>query len=172
MPWLQQGTLTLIDERWVPATANDSNEKLLSEHLLTDHAATARLVPLYDGESSIEDRIRALNKTPTWIDIGVLGMGMDGHTASLFPCSPEFADNLATADNYVIASPQTAGHQRISLSGHALLQIPLLYLFVPGEAKFKRLQEILAGQDTRSPIYWLLTHSDTREHPIRVFSCS
>lgn len=169
IPW-ERGVITLVDERFVPPDDDDSNEKLVREHLLAEHAATARFIGLYAGRKTPEEAARALNANAelAQIDLAVLGMGMDGHTASLFPCSPELSDNLRTDVQYVTATPGTAPHQRISLSAKALIEIPELWLFLPGGEKLARFRQILNGEDTQSPIAPILTH---RNRPIKVFTC-
>ena len=88
--------IMLTDERWVPETSRRSNTRLLRERLLVDQAAAATYIPLYKDADSIEAALPDLSGAigPLLpIDILLLGMGEDMHTASLFPG----ADNLAQA---------------------------------------------------------------------------
>jgi 6-phosphogluconolactonase len=84
-------TVSLADERWVPVEHADSNAGLLARHLLKGAAAKARFIGLYQRaanlEAAAEQADQALAELPP-IDVLVLGMGDDGHTASLFPASP------------------------------------------------------------------------------------
>ena len=135
-------TLTLVDERVVPADHPDSNAALVRTHLLTGAAVQARFLPLVDDA---QDRTGCVTRTNAQfravaqpISIALLGMGDDGHTASLFPDAPELNAALdpACPDAYVaISPPPPAAHGRISLSLAALLQSRRLLLSIAGEAK-------------------------------------
>ena len=85
-------TLSLADERWVPESHADSNAGLVRRHLLRGEAAKARFIGLYQPAASLEEAAELadhhLHELPLPIDVLVLGMGDDGHTASLFPNSP------------------------------------------------------------------------------------
>ena len=90
-------TITLADERWVPVEHADSNAGLLKQHLLQGPAAKAKFLSLYSAAANLEEAAeqadRLLGELPA-IDVLVLGMGDDGHTASLFPNSPNLAEAL------------------------------------------------------------------------------
>jgi 6-phosphogluconolactonase len=131
--------ITLVDDRWVPETDNASNARLVRETLLAQAAAAARFAPLVDVSVPIANRIAALNADPAYAlpDVAVLGMGEDGHTASLFADAPanEWAHALGTDDRYVAVHPGAAPHARVSLSMSALKGIGRLFLLISGERK-------------------------------------
>lgn len=131
--------VTLVDERWVAPDAPDSNERLLRETLLTGPAAAARFVPIkndatdaYAGQPAVEAAFAAI---PWPLDIVLLGMGEDGHTASLFPAAVELADGLTSAARTIPVTPPAAPHQRLSLTASAILASRHIFLQISGAAK-------------------------------------
>lgn len=131
--------VTLVDERWVVPDHADSNERLIREHLLLGRAADARFVPMKNdaadacaGQTQCEAALAAL---PWPIDIVVLGMGEDGHTASLFPEAVELAEGLSTQAMTLAVTPPAAPHQRMTLSAHAILSSRHILLQIGGGAK-------------------------------------
>jgi 6-phosphogluconolactonase len=146
LPW-EKVTITLADERCVAAEDKDKNERLVKEYLLQAQAKNAQWISLYDDEipfQSIESQINAL---PVF-DVVILGVGEDGHTASLFPCSKELA--LALEDDapaMLLVNPTTALHQRVSLSKRRLLQSRAIFFHITGEKKWKVLEIALAEND-------------------------
>jgi 6-phosphogluconolactonase len=129
-------TVTLVDERWVPETSSRSNATLVRTHLLQGKAATARFLPLYNGAATPDAGCAAFG-LPLPLTVAVLGMGTDGHTASLFPGG----DNLASAldlDGEAIVLPMRApgaGEPRITLTLPALLGADHIVLHVESEPK-------------------------------------
>jgi 6-phosphogluconolactonase len=133
----------LVDERWVEPTDGNSNEKLLRDHLLRDGAAAARFAGLKNAAPSPDlgavSAWETYARVPRPFDVTVLGMGDDGHTASLFPNSPNLASALNPAANagcvgmWSPAAPQA----RISLNLSALLDSRRIILFIVGDAKWR-----------------------------------
>lgn len=137
-------TVSLSDDRFLPATSTDSNERLFRERLLRGRAAAATFLPLYANAPSpaaaadmAEPHIRALAP----FDMLFLGMGEDGHVASLIPGSPVMEAGLdANGDRFVIGVPAGAGSPpvaRISLTLPALLQARATLVLIRGEVKRK-----------------------------------
>lgn len=166
IPW-EQVSVTLSDERWVPPTAPESNERQLRERLMVGEAAAARFVPLWSDAPSAEDAAEAAEIAVEELfpaDVVLLGMGEDGHIASLFPGSPVLEDGLDPfGGSLVIAVP--AGEpaptmERISLTLYALRQAFLTLVLVRGEAK----RRILEDRDDL-PIHALFRATDM---PVRV----
>ena len=148
-------TITLADERWVPVEHADSNAGLLKKYLLQGPAAKARFLSLYSAAANLdgaaEQADRLLAELPT-IDVLVLGMGDDGHTASLFPNSPNLAEALK-ADGIRRCWPMLAPsvpHQRLTMSRALLATASYTVLSIAGDSKLETLSVALAGDDVAS----------------------
>jgi 6-phosphogluconolactonase len=140
-------TITLADDRWLPADHADSNTRLVQQHLLQGAAAAARFVPLVNAaatpEKGLAQATERFNTLPQPFDLILLGMGDDGHTASLFPCAPQLANALSTSEPLLVMHPQTAPYARISLSPAALRQSRQNILLISGAGKQTVLQQAL-----------------------------
>lgn len=154
-------TITLADERWVDIDSNDSNTKLVHENLIQNEAVKAKFFHLKQGailsDETLSDLNLAANQQLLPLDVLILGMGEDGHTASLFPCSDEINQCLANDSEALLkVTPKTASHQRISFSFAALAQSKNTFLHISGASKKQVLAKAIAGQECR-------------EMPIRAF---
>lgn len=129
--------LTLVDDRWLPEIDGDSNAGLLRKTLLKHGAEAASFIPLVDFEQTPEAAIAALNRAsvPALPDVAVLGMGEDGHTASIFADAPEWEWATTTADRFVLVHPGSAPYPRVSWSLDALKKIKSLFLQIGGDKK-------------------------------------
>jgi 6-phosphogluconolactonase len=133
--------VALADERWVEPTDAGSNEKLVRDNLLRDDAAAARFSGLKNAAASPDLGAASAWETfapvPRPFDVTVLGMGDDGHTASLFPRSPNLGKALdpSAAAGCVGMRAPTEPHARLSLNLSALLDSRLVYILLLGEAK-------------------------------------
>ncbi|MEJ7927371.1 6-phosphogluconolactonase [Sphingobium sp. AN641] len=141
--------VTLVDERWVAPDHADSNERLVRETLLQGRAAAATFIPMkndapdpYRGQPACEAAIAAI---PRPFDVMLLGMGEDGHTASLFPDAAELAQGLTTRALTLAVTPPAAPHPRLSLSLSAILDSQAIFLQIGGAAKEAVYRAALAG---------------------------
>jgi 6-phosphogluconolactonase len=138
--------VTLTDERWVPQDDPASNAALVRRELLAGAAAAARFVPLHDGTARAADAVAAiwnnLRAVARPFDAVVLGMGEDGHFASLFAGNDGLAAALdpGAAPACVAMRAPVAPAERISLNLAALLQARRLFLLITGTAKRELLQ--------------------------------
>ncbi|CAI8742223.1 MULTISPECIES: 6-phosphogluconolactonase [unclassified Pseudomonas] len=144
--------VSLADERWVPVEHADSNAGLLKRYLLQGPAAKAQFLSLYSASANLEQAAeqadRLLAELPK-IDVLVLGMGDDGHTASLFPNSPHLAEALqvdGTRRCWPMLAP-TVPHQRLTMSRALLASAQVTVLSISGQSKLATLSDALAGDD-------------------------
>jgi 6-phosphogluconolactonase len=131
------------DERCVPAGSDASNEGMIRRLLVTNRAADANLVPMYNEKllpdnqcSAFEKRLKPVSRP---FAISLLGMGADGHFASLFPDSDNLDEGLnAGCDkNCMIVRTAASAYPRMSLTLPALLDSTRIVLFFFGATKRK-----------------------------------
>ena len=164
-------TVVLVDERVVPRDHEASNTALVAQHLLQGRAAAARflpffreLAPQFNAEVldtlviDASDRTAAL---PWPLDVVVLGMGEDAHTASLFPGAPGFARAIATDQRLAWVVPDTAPHSRLSFTLSALLAARELVLSIAGESKLAVYRRAAEQANETLPISLVLNQSQT-----------
>ncbi len=162
-------SVTLVDERCVPPSHEASNARLVREHLLQGPAAAAGLVALVDAEDAplpspqalaagADAAVRALGPA----DVVVLGLGEDGHTASLFPGVAGLAEALSPTGRAACVAvqfeqaPAAAPYPRITQTLAQLLTARQLVLPLGGAAKLQVLREALAERSDRLPISHVL----------------
>lgn len=152
LPW-SNITVTLADERWVTIESSDSNTRLVHENLLQNNAINAKFFHLKQGEDlcaeTLADLNIAANSSLLPLDVLILGMGEDGHTASIFPCSDELETCFSTSDSLMKVVPKTAPHERITFSFEALKQSANTFLHISSTNKKAVLEEALAGNDIK-----------------------
>jgi len=151
--------VALSDERWVPENHSDSNERLVRETLLVNKAAAGSLLPIYQEDMSVDERCDSLQDDfpANGFACSLVGMGADGHFASLFP-DADCIDAGLRLDNHRFYMPvRTASspHPRISMTLHALLQSDELLLLFFGDEKLAVYEQAVSG-DLQFPIATLL----------------
>lgn len=174
LPWAEI-TVTLVDERCLPADHPDSNANLVCQHLLAGPAAAARFVPFFDkiydrDEQSLEGLCAAVNERLAglaWpLDVAILGMGSDGHCASLFAGSPGFeaAIDLEHEAPCSLVYPAHAPYPRLTLTLRTLLAARHRLLQFSGADKIAVYERAQMGADPHLPISLLLHHAQGGVH--------
>ena len=160
--------LALADERWVSPEDAASNERLVREVLLKDQAAAARFLGLKNGAPTPDlgavSAWETFARVPRPFDAVILGMGDDGHTASLFPRSPNLpsALNPAAAAGCIGMWSPTAPHPRLSLNLTALLDSRRIVVLLTGAAKQRTYEAACAaGPVEDMPVRAVLRQSRT-----------
>jgi 6-phosphogluconolactonase len=164
--------VALADERWVDPQDAASNERLVRDVLLKDQAAGARFLGLKNGAPTPDlgavSAWETFARVPRPFDAMVLGMGDDGHTASLFPGSPNLASALnpsAVAGCAGMWSPLPP-QPRLSLNLTALLDSRRIVLLITGESKWRTFIAASApGPEQDMPVRAVLRQTRT---PIEV----
>lgn len=144
------------DERWVSQDDNQSNYRMVQETLLSQLGE--RQPKVYPVDTSLdspeataaayESLIRETEKCKAGampeFDLMLLGMGEDGHTASIFPDSPVFESETGIC---FAAKHPTDGTMRISLSPQAVMAARQILFIVKGESKAEMVERVLRGNE-------------------------
>lgn len=150
----------LNDERWVPESHERSNTSLVKERLLTDRAAAATFVPLYADKPAPEDAIGDLTaaiEPELPISVLLLGMGTDGHTASIFPAADRLEDALAhDAPPLLPMRASAAPEPRITLTMRTLKDAMAQHIVITGDEKRQVIEEARRQSGKQAPISELL----------------
>lgn len=161
-------TITLVDERCVPSTHPDSNAHLVKTHLLQDAAQAATFVPMVTVGIDMADAPQQAAwaseqlQTATPADVLVLGMGADGHTASLFPDAPNLMEaldlhNKQTCVGIKLAPPPAnAPYARVTQTLANLLTARHIILPISGDDKRATLQRAWTDVQSELPVSHVL----------------
>ena len=168
--------IALADERWVDTSSADSNERLVRSELLHDKAAAARFIGLKNAapppDIGAVSAWETFARVPRPFDTVVLGMGDDGHTASLFPNSPNLsrALNPAAAAGCVGMWAPVAPQARMSLNLTALVDARRIVILLHGAAKLRTYESASSpGPEAEMPVRAVLRQTRT---PVEVMWAS
>lgn len=160
-------TVSLSDDRFVPPDDPASNEKLVRERLLVGRAAPARFLPLRHDAATPQasaDLAEPLLSALAPYDMLLLGMGEDGHVASLIPGSPVLETGMDMAGTRAVlgvpAGVGTPPLARITLTLPALAAARMTLILIAGERK----REIVS-RERGQPVHALLEQA---KGPVRV----
>jgi len=163
--------ISLADERWIPTGEPASNEGLVRRHLLQNAAREARLIGLYQPADSLAQAASlaelALEQLQQPIDVLVLGMGDDGHTASLFPGNPNLAHALRPdcPDRCLPMQAPAEPAARLTMTYPLLSCARMQCLAIQGADKLETLRAALHADPLQMPIRAFL-HS-----PLEIYWC-
>lgn len=156
-------TVVLVDERFVPETDERSNARLVRELLLKSRAATANFIGLHHAVSSVDEAAAksaaVIDALPQPLDVAILGLGTDGHTASFFPNGTTLNDALSDHPSRSVIAIEApgAGEPRLTLTFPHLAKAGYLVLHIEGDAKKATLDAALTeGPEAEMPIRALL----------------
>lgn len=166
-PW-DKVWITISDERWIAPSEDGSNEKMVRAKLLRGKAAAAHFVSLktddarpQGGQATVESRIAAMPKP---FDILLVGVGNDGHIASLYPDSPELKAILDIKSPALVhavhAESAAATGDRMTLTLRAILDSKWIVILIKGDEKMKTYTLAKSGGDvSKMPVRALLGQS-------------
>lgn len=138
--------ISLVDERWVPSGAEGSNADFIQDCFAGTPAEPSFFVPLYNGDASPKAGLGAAEQALALIaqpfDLCVLGMGLDGHTASWFPYSGGLVAALDPENQATLAAIDASGCEvagahtdRITLTYSAVAASRNIVLILPSSEK-------------------------------------
>lgn len=154
LPW-KDITISLVDERWVDEIHPDSNAALVAQTLLQGPASAARFIGMKtdasDPEAAEEELSAMLSKTILPLTVVILGMGEDGHTASLFPAASGTEAALSPDEPLLCRAIRIRGapYGRMTLTARVLLSAEHRFLYVTGHTKHRVLRNALIPGSAR-----------------------
>lgn len=148
--------ITLVDDRFVDKSHNDSNEKLVFENLMINKASSSNFVSLCNSPQDILNINRPF-------DVMLLGMGEDGHFASLFPqlikTNSSYFEPSSTPEIIHTEPMGSPCHKRVSMNLSMILQSNNVFLLIPNKKKLEVYEQ--AKNDKKLPLYFLLNQKNT-----------
>ncbi|HSM96414.1 MAG TPA: 6-phosphogluconolactonase [Rhizomicrobium sp.] len=166
-PW-DKICITLSDERWIAPGEDGRNEKMVRAKLLRGKAASARFVALKTEETKPEDAQAAvearISEMPRPFDVVLVGMGDDGHVASLYPGAPELKAALDTNSPALVhavhAQNSAATGDRMTLTLRAILDSRWIVILIKGGEKMKTYELARSGRSvSQMPVRALFAQS-------------
>ncbi|NRB37485.1 MAG: 6-phosphogluconolactonase [Pseudomonadales bacterium] len=151
--------IALVDERWVAETDRASNAGFIRHTLFQNRADQARFVTMKNSAVSANAGWKACEaayqKIPAPFELCLLGMGIDGHTASLFPEAKGLSSALSTSSLCagIVAKPSVVTGEyteRMSLTLNGILQCRQIYLLITGEEKRHVYQQALLHENVNT----------------------
>ena len=156
--------ISLVDDRVVDINHEDSNEKLVKELLIKDKAKDASFISICNQSNDLLTLKRPFN-------VMLLGMGEDGHFASLFPkliqTNPEYFDLRSEPEIFFTDPMGSPCHKRASMNLSMILESKNIFLLVSSKKKLEVLNQ--AKSDKSLPLFYLLNQKKTEIKIIKDF---
>jgi 6-phosphogluconolactonase len=160
--------MVIVDERFVPTDHADSNERNIRLAFTSENNPSPTIIGLWSDAIDLAAAARAADEKilalPQPLDIVLLGMGEDGHFASLFPTAALFDQALASEQSHCIMPiapmPSHAPHPRLSMTLAYLRRAKRIILAITGEKKRHVLQQAMTNGDHHALPIAALLHSD------------
>jgi 6-phosphogluconolactonase len=160
--------MVIVDERFVPTHHADSNERNIRLAFTSENNRSPNIIGLWSNVIDLhlaartaDEKITALQQP---LDLVLLGMGEDGHFASLFPTATLFNEAIASEQARCILPiapmPRHAPHSRLSMSLAYLRRAKRIILAITGEKKRQVLQLAIENGDYHALPIAALLHSD------------
>jgi len=177
LPW-ESISITLADERWVDTDHEASNEKKIRASLLQNNAASASFLGMKNSSVSPQQGLEACEaqyqQLPETVALTVLGLGSDGHTASIFPFAAGLdqaldmtAESLCAAIDALESEVTGSYTARMTMTMRALLNSKHIYLLIMGDDKRQTLKRAMSTTDQVSmPVRAVLQQSKV---PVSVY---
>ncbi|MDD4107972.1 MAG: 6-phosphogluconolactonase [Prolixibacteraceae bacterium] len=153
-----------VDERCVAPDDNESNFRIANDLLFSQVLVPEQNIHRIRGENNpeaeaerysmeISENLEYSNDSPVF-DLVILGMGEDGHTASIFPDRLELVNDKRIC---LATKHPVTGQNRITLSGSVIKNAARIFFMVTGEAKAPRISEIMNNEEAAKllPAYYL-----------------
>ena len=156
--------ISLVDDRVVDINHEDSNEKLVNDLLIKNKAKNANFISICNQSNDLLNLKRPFG-------VMLLGMGGDGHFASLFPklieTNPDYFDIESDAKIFFTEPMGNPCHRRVSMNLSMILESKNIFLLVSNERKLEVLN--MAQSDKSLPLYYLLNQNKIEIEIIKNF---
>ena len=155
--------ILLTDERWVPLSDAQSNEAMVRTALQSGYAKKAKVTGFYSENISASEGVEYFNREHSLLlslDICVLGMGDDGHMASLFPGMGNLLTALDVAEPPSLFVAEVEGNEfsktRVSLNFSSIVTATKHYVLIKGNDKKQVLEQASIKKNNQWPVSYLI----------------